>query len=77
MLAEILLTGLFGVAFYMIMDQWRLLKDPVVVMVKDTRDPKPAEEPQEKKESKDEKTQPKRSERSDSISFRRDDKWDE
>lgn len=57
MLAELVLTGVFGAAFYLILDQMRLLKDPVVVVVRDARDP---DEDQpgvpDKKEKKDAKT---------------------
>lgn len=74
MIAEVMLAGLFGVAFYMIMDQWKMTKNPMVVMVKDKRtqdqdvvegkdpkDPKLAYVEPEKKEKKDNKVQPKSS----------------
>lgn len=38
MLLDVLLGGLVGMLFYMIMEQWRLTKDPMVVVVKDRSD---------------------------------------
>lgn len=57
MLAELVLTGVFGAAFYLILDQMRLLKDPVVVVVRDARDPEGEQQgAPDKKERKDAKT---------------------